>query len=204
MPEPSTKSPKAYQFMFVLYPESQQPAIDYIQANWPCAWALHDKDTHTEQEFLDYGKHHDGNCPDWQIGDLKKPHYHFVVKFKNARYITGVAKEIRKYSEINDAAIKKCYNLYKAYVYLWHQNDPDKFQYDPEQVVGLHDFDPPQQNEGVTEEEQVETMFNAPVFSTVKELARWAYDNGCWSTFRKNYGLWKDIQNESKGGTENV
>lgn len=175
MPEPSTKSPKAYQFMFVLYPESQQPAIDYIQANWPCAWALHDKDTHTEQEFLDYGKHHDGNCPDWQIGDLKKPHYHFVVKFKNARYITGVAKEIRKYSEINDAAIKKCYNLYKAYVYLWHQNDPDKFQYDPEQVVGLHDFDPPQQNEGVTEEEQVETMFNAPVFSTVKELARWAY-----------------------------
>lgn len=44
MPEPSTKSPKAYQFMFVLYPESQQPAIDYIQANWPCAWALHDKD----------------------------------------------------------------------------------------------------------------------------------------------------------------
>lgn len=177
MPEPSTKSPKAYQFMFVLYPESQQPAIDYIQANWPCAWALHDKDTHTEQEFLDYGKHHDGNCPDWQIGDLKKPHYHFVVKFKNARYITGVAKEIRKHSEINDAAIKKCYNLYKAYVYLWHQNDPDKFQYDPEQVVGLHDFDPPQQNEGVTEEEQVETMFNAPVFSTVKELARWAYDN---------------------------
>ena len=92
MPEPSTKSPKAYQFMFVLYPESQQPAIDYIQANWPCAWALHDKDTHTEQEFLDYGKHHDGNCPDWQIGDLKKPHYHFVVKFKNARYITGVQK----------------------------------------------------------------------------------------------------------------
>ena len=204
MPEPSTKSQKAYQFMFVLYPESQQPAIDYIQANWPCAWALHDKDTHTEQEFLDYGKHHDGNCPDWQIGDLKKPHYHFVVKFKNARYITGVAKEIRKHSEINDAAIKKCYNLYKAYVYLWHQNDPDKFQYDPEQVVGLHDFDPPQQNEGVTEEEQVETMFNAPVFSTVKELARWAYDNGCWSTFRKNYGLWKDIQIESKGGTENA
>lgn len=190
--------------MFVLYPESQQAAIDYIKANWPCAWALHDKDTHTEQEYLEHGKKHDGNCPDWNIGDLKKPHYHFVVKFKNARYLTGVAKEIRKYCDINDAAIKKCYNLYKAYVYLWHQNAPDKFQYDPEQVVGLHDFDPPQQNEGVTEEEQVETMFNAPVFSTVKELARWAYDNGCWSTFRKNYGLWKDIQNKSKGGTENA
>lgn len=201
MSEPSTtKIPKAYQFMFVLYPESQQAAIDYIKANWPCAWALHDKDTHTEQDFLEYAKEHGGNCPEWQIGDLKKPHYHFVVKFKNARYLTGVAKEIRKYSQINDAAIKKCYNLYKAYVYLWHQNDPDKYQYDPDVVVGLHDFEPPQQNEGITEEEQVETMFNAPVFSTVKELARWAYDNGCWSTFRKNYGLWKDIQLESKAG----
>lgn len=47
MSEPnSPKSPKAYQFMFVLYPESQQAAIDYIKANWPCAWALHDKDTY--------------------------------------------------------------------------------------------------------------------------------------------------------------
>lgn len=85
-----TKSPKAYQFMFVLYPESQQAAIDYIKANYPCAWALHDKDTHTEQDVLDYAKAHNGDCPEWQAGDLKKPHYHFVVKFKNARYATGV------------------------------------------------------------------------------------------------------------------
>ena len=140
------------------------------------------------------------------IGDLKKPHYHFVVKLQKCHATSrALQRRFASTAEINDAAIKKCFNLYKAYVYLWHQNDPDKFQYDPEQVVGLHDFDPPQQNEGVTEEEQVETMFNAPVFSTVKELARWAYDNGCWSTFRKNYDrLWKDIENESKGGTENA
>ena len=105
MPEPSTKSPKAYQFMFVLYPESQQPAIDYIQANWPCAWALHDKDTHTEQEFLDYGKHHDGNCPDWQIGDLKKPHYHFVVKFKNGAVAHPLKNKDRSKSQ------KRLYNF---------------------------------------------------------------------------------------------
>ena len=59
------KKPKSLSVHVRSLPESQQPAIDYIQANWPCAWALHDKDTHTEQEFLDYGKHHDGNC---QIG----------------------------------------------------------------------------------------------------------------------------------------
>ena len=196
-----TKSPKAYQFMFVLYPESQQAAIDYIKANYPCAWALHDKDTHTEQDVLDYAKAHNGDCPEWQAGDLKKPHYHFGVKVKNARYATGVATEIRKYAPINDAAIRKCYNLYKAYVYLWHQNDPDKFQYSPD-IVGLHDFDPPSQNEGVTEEEQVETLFNMPRCASIKEMARWAYDNGCWACFRKNYGLWKDIQMEMKQGCD--
>lgn len=35
--------------MFVLYPESQETAIKYAQENFPCAWALHDKDVHTEK-----------------------------------------------------------------------------------------------------------------------------------------------------------
>lgn len=203
VPEPSSKSPKAYQFMFVLYPDSQQEVIDYVKANWPCAWALHDKDTHTEAEYLEYAKKHEGNCPEWQVGDLKPPHYHFLVKFKNARYASGVAKELRKIPStkvLNDAAIRKCFNLYKAYVYLWHQNDPDKYQYDPDAVVGLHDFDPPEPNEGITEEEQVETLFNMPKCGSIKEMARWAYDNGCWSSFRKNYGLWKDVQLEMQKG----
>ncbi len=191
---------RSYQFMFILYPESQQSIIDYVKDNLPCAWALHDKDTYSEAEFLRYAEKHDGNCPEWKPGDLKKPHVHFVVKFKNARYLSGFAKELRKHGEMPEANVKKCYNLYKAYEYLSHRNDPDKYQYDADKVVHLHDFDPPEPNDGVTEEEQVETMFNAPVFNTVKELARWAYDNGCWSTFRKNYGLWKDIQSESKAG----
>ena len=190
---------RSRQCMFVLYPESQQSSIDYCKQNLPCAWALHDKDVYSQASYDSYIKKHDGEKPEWQPGDVKKPHVHFVCSFPNARYFSGIAKEIG----VETNVIRKVNNLYKAYVYLWHQNDPDKYQYEPD-IVGLHDFDPPAQNEGVTEEEQVETMFNAPVFSTVKELARWAYDNGCWSTFRKNYGLWKDIQDESKGGTENA
>lgn len=124
MPEPSNKSPKAYQFMFVLYPDSQQEVIDYVKANWPCAWALHDKDTHTEAEYLEYAKKHEGNCPEWQVGDLKPPHYHFLVKFKNARYASGVAKELRKIPStkvLNDAAIRKCFNLYYCHPQAPHE-----------------------------------------------------------------------------------
>lgn len=40
--------------MFVLYPESQQRAIEYAQKNFPCAWALHDKDVHAEKDYSKY------------------------------------------------------------------------------------------------------------------------------------------------------
>ena len=52
---------KRYQCLFVLYPESQQAAIEYVQANFPCAWALHDKDTYTQGEFERYTSKHEIN-----------------------------------------------------------------------------------------------------------------------------------------------
>lgn len=194
-------SPKAYQFIFTLYPESQQYAIDYVKEHWSCAWALHDKDPYDAEDLKEYAKDHGGDCPPWNVGDLKKPHVHFVVRFKNQRYASGVAKELRNkaFCSVSNTAIRRCFNLYKSYVYLWHENEEDKYKYDPD-IVGLHDFDPPAQNEGVSEEEQVATMFDMPKCHSVKELARWAYDNGCWSTFRKNYNLWKDIWQETVKG----
>lgn len=99
--------------MFVLYPESQQVAIDYCKQNLPCAWALHDKDVYSQAAFDAYVKKHEGTLPDWMPGDLKKPHVHFVCSFPNARYFSGIAKEIGV--EVN--VIRKVNNLYKAYVY---------------------------------------------------------------------------------------
>ena len=199
MAEKKERSTKAYQFVFTLYPESQQQAIEYVQNNYPCAWALHDKDTYSEASYKKYAKDHGGDCPEWNIGDLKKQHVHFVVKFPNQRYASGVAKDITKHSgdTVTANTICKCLNLYSSYVYLWHENDPDKYQYNPD-IVGTNNFNPPEKNEGVTEEEQVETMFDMPKFNSIYEMARWAYDNGCWATFRKNYNLWKDIWLETK------
>ena len=133
-----TKSPprlRSRQCMFVLYPESQQAAIDYCKHNLPCAWALHDKDVHSQASFDAYVKKHEGEAPDWMPGDLKKPHVHFVCSFANARYFSGIAKEIGV--EVN--VIRKVNNLYKAYVYLWHMLDPDKYQYSKD-IVGTHDL----------------------------------------------------------------
>ncbi|MDD6391516.1 MAG: hypothetical protein PUG28_04195 [Gemmiger formicilis] len=106
-----TKAPprlRSRQCMFVLYPESQQAAIDYCKQNLPCAWALHDKDVYSQASFDAYVKKHEGELPDWMPGDLKKPHVHFVCSFPNARYFSGIAKEIGV--EVN--VIRKVNNLY--------------------------------------------------------------------------------------------
>ena len=88
-----TQSPpkklRSRQCMFVLYPESQETAIKYAQENFPCAWALHDKDVHTEKAYQAYIEKN-GEPPEWQPGDLKKPHIHFVCSFPNARYFSGI------------------------------------------------------------------------------------------------------------------
>ncbi len=194
MPDPSPKTRfRSRQCMFVLYPESQQAAIDYCQKNFPCAWALHDKDAHTQAEYDGYIQKHDGEKPEWNPGDLKKPHIHFVCRFPNARYFSGIAKELC----VTEPTIRKVNNLYKAYVYLWHLLDPDKYQYS-QGIVGMHDFDPPSDHEGMSqaEDEQVQILLSMPSFHSHNELARWAYENGCWAAFKKNYWLWRDIFRE--------
>ena len=169
--------------MFVLYPESQEAAIKYAQENFPCAWALHDKDVHTEKAYQAYIDKN-GEPPEWQPGDLKKPHIHFVCSFANARYFTGIARALG----VPVNTICQVNHLYKVYVY------PDKYQYSKD-IVGTHEFEEPSEHAGITqmEDDQVQILLDMPTFDTFNQLCRWAYEQGCWATFRKNYSMWRDL-----------
>ena len=76
-------------------------------------------------------------------------------------------------------------NLYKAYVYLWHLLDPDKYQYSKD-IVGTHEFEEPSEHAGMSqmEDDQVQILLDMPTFDTFNELCRWAYEQGCWATFK--------------------
>lgn len=186
---------KANQCMFVLYPESQQAIINYVQTNFPCAWALHDKDV-WHQSDLDKWNRQNSDLPfPHQVGELKKPHVHFICKFpKSGRYFHAIAKELG----VPVSTINRCANLFRAYEYLTHKNDPEKYQYPPD-IVGYNDFEVPTDGAGASSEEelQVKLLLEMPIFSTTYETARWAYEHGCWAAFRKGYVIWRDIRNET-------
>ena len=42
------------------------------------------------------------------------------------------------------------------------------------------------------EDDQVQILLDMPTFDTFNELCRWAYEQGCWATFKSNYAMWRD------------
>lgn len=65
-------------------------------------------------------------------GTVKKPHYHFVVKFANARSLTVVANEL----QIETRFLEACHSFKNSAAYLLHRGCPDKFQYSLNDVFG--------------------------------------------------------------------
>lgn len=111
-------------FVAVLYPEdpTHASAVDKLKTNgYSFAAILHDKDVYED------GEHQ---------GELKKAHWHVVLKFKNAVWNTAIAKELG----ITPNYLEACKNLDDALLYLVHFGyENRKYEYNLEEVFGpLH------------------------------------------------------------------
>lgn len=98
---------------------------------------LHDCDKYTALDYGQYIVEHNGNLPEWKIGDDKKPHYHCCFHIANPRYPSGLAYEIGLHDD-DTHLFQVCHDMVKYTHYLWH--DPfiwcDKHQYDPSLIEG--------------------------------------------------------------------
>lgn len=83
----------------------------------------HDKDTYSSEDDIPEGK---------QIGDLKKSHTHVYIRFRSARFLDAVAKELK----IAPNYLEPCRNSVGALLYMIHDGYPSKYQYSPEDVYG--------------------------------------------------------------------
>lgn len=107
-------------FVAVLYPEdaTHAAAIEKLKSGgYNFAGILHDKDVYED------GEHQ---------GETKKPHWHIVLRYKNAVWNTAIAKELG----IEPNYLEACGNVDAALLYLVHFGNDEKFQYEYEAVFG--------------------------------------------------------------------
>lgn len=139
-------------FLLLLYPDedvTHLKALEYIKANYDYAGICQDKDIYLEDTETNGVLH--------KAGELKKTHYHIVVRFKNARWLSGVANELG----ISDNFIRVSHNFIKSLLYLVHYYESDKYQYSPEEVFGSLKtrFKEAYSSEGKSESEKVLEIF---------------------------------------------
>lgn len=173
MSDPCPKKFRDRKFCLVLYPDdpSHAAAVDLLQSGgYNFAGILHDKDPV------------DDNAPD---GELKKPHWHIVLRFKNAVWNTAVAKELG----IAENYLQSCKSLDGALCYLVHYGNDEKYQYDFETTFGslrtrlaslLADTD-----ESTRALTIYELIHNAPGFVTYTEVFEKACKAGLYGDFRR-------------------
>lgn len=100
-------------------------------------YILHNQDKYTSLDFGQYIVEHNGNMPEWKIGDDKKPHWHCCFHVANPRYPSGLAYEIGLHDE-DTHLFQVCHDMVKYTHYLWHDTFiwSDKHQYNPEDIDG--------------------------------------------------------------------
>ena len=160
-------------FCAVLYPEddSHVEAIAKLQSGgYNFAAILHDKDVYEDGEHA---------------GELKKPHWHVVIRFKNAVWNTAIAKELG----ITPNYLEVCKDVDSSLLYLVHYGNEKKAQYDYEEVFGplklklatlLADTD-----EGTRALNLVEIVENSPGPIGFSELIKKAVAAGLYADLRR-------------------
>ncbi len=104
----------------VLYPEDPThfACIEKLKTGgYTYALILHDQDVYEDGD---------------QKGQLKKPHWHVVVKFTNAVWQIPTAKALG----IEPNYLQPCASVDGALLYLVHDGNPDKYQYSLDDVEG--------------------------------------------------------------------
>lgn len=161
-------------FCAVLYPEddTHKAAIELLKkGGYNFAAILHNQDTYED------GDHK---------GELKKEHWHVVIKFPNAVWNTALAKELG----ISENYLEKCKSLDAALLYLVHYGYEDsKYQYELQEVFGslqtrlaslLNDTD-----ESTRAMNIYDMIRNSPGIVTYTEIFEKACKAGLYGDFRR-------------------
>lgn len=136
---------------WIVYPESApqnwRTLLDETGEKW-IESPLHDKDINETTD------------------EIKKAHWHIIISFVNKKSF----KQVSKISEMLNSPIpQKVGSLQGAVQYLWHRNNPEKFQYNKSEVVAHNGF----------KYRQYLTDIGVDTDSVLQEIIQWIQENGC-------------------------
>ncbi len=165
---------KSRVFCAILYDEDEthRNAINLIKEKYNYALILHDKDE-------------DEN------GNLKKPHYHVILKFENGRWSSALAESLK----IGENYLEPCKKIKSALLYLIHFNDYDKYLYSVDDVKGplKKELVKILSKEGKDEDTRICEIYkwinSQPKPLSVWSLSKFCYENGYWDVYRRSSSI---------------
>lgn len=175
-------------FACELYPEdpSHVEILEYIKKYYEYAYILHDKDI-WDKEVVD-----DDGVTIHKVGDIKKPHYHVILNFKNPRSIDKLR------NELGLKHLETC-NFYFYSRYLIHKDNPRKFQYNEHEIVTnielrIHnalkrDYNSQEQDTRIL----LDFIFSArnQGYLTLKQVTDYATEHDCLLDLKRNINFYR-------------
>lgn len=178
--------------MLLLYPDNEQhlDALYKLAQSYDYACILHDKDTWTAED--------EKKNPEHIAGELKKPHFHAVVRTSNATWNTALCKDLG----IETKFCEQAKNIDNALQYLIHYNDTDKAQYIINDVTGplrtklIESINKVEKSEGEKVVELITFINEYKGKLTITEFASYCAQNGYWAEFRRSGAIFCKIIEE--------
>lgn len=167
--------------MLLLYPDNtgHVEAMEKIKQSYDFAAVLHNRDANEQ-------------------GELKKEHWHVVLRFNQAVWSSAICKDLG----IEHTFIEPVKKFENAIQYLIHYNDTDKAQYSVDDVFGnlriklVESINKVEKSEGEKVAELIDYICNYDGKLSITEFAKFCADNGYWAEFRRSGAIFCKIIEE--------
>lgn len=176
-------------FNLLLYPDcpEHQKAIERLMSpEFNAVGILHNMDSYEE------------DSENHVAGELKKEHYHFIVKFRDNKTVSALAKNL----DIEERFIDTTVSFKASAKYLLHMGCENKYQYDSDDLVGVLAPDVVKLLDDTSEEVKAMSICrlldDLECFVTEQDFTALLCRYGLYSVFRRNaywYGRILDRHN---------
>lgn len=178
------KNERSLYWTLLLYEESETLCFNDFKDklnNYECLYIKHDKDR-------------------LENGELKKIHYHVVLKFKNYKWKSALSDELN----ISDNYLQPVRNLNNILCYLIHYKEDNKYHYDLSDVKGSANFKDKLnkviKSIDLSEEDRVlsiiEYLHSCKYYVSFTSLVDFVLKNGLWSDFRRSASIFSKLLDE--------